>query len=93
MTIADQVEAHRLPGLERRAALHADLAPAQHADENLKECHGDRQADPAEARKIDAGRQIGKIGLAQRKIKQRRRDQYLDCRKQDPTHLARARQV
>ena len=40
---ADHIVAHRLPGGERRAALRADLAPSQHADENLQERHGNRQ--------------------------------------------------
>ena len=46
---SDQIEAHRLPVSERRAAFRADLAPAQHAEEDLQERHGDRQADPAQA--------------------------------------------
>ena len=37
--------------------------------------------------------EIGKIGLAERKIKQRSRDQYLDRRKQDSAHFARIGQV
>ena len=89
----DQVEAHRLPCLERRAAFGADLAPAQHAEEDLQEHHGNRQPDPAQALDADARGEIVQIDLAQRKIKQRRRDQYLDGRKQDPAHLARACQV
>ena len=47
---ADQIVAHRLPGRQRRAAFRADDAPSQHADEDLKEGHGDRKADPAQAR-------------------------------------------
>ena len=50
----DQIEAHRLSGRQRRAALRADLAPSQHADKNLQEGHGDRHADPAQARNINA---------------------------------------
>jgi hypothetical protein len=74
-------------------AFRADRAPSLDADKYLKECHGYRQANPAQARKIDARRQVGKIRLAEREIKQRRRDHYLCCRKQDSAHLARARQV
>ena len=89
----DHVEAHRLPRAERRAALRADLAPSQDADENLQEGHGNRQPDPAQARNIDARRQVGEIGLAEREIEQRRGDQYFYRRKQNPAHLARAWQV
>ena len=84
---SDQVEAHRLPRRQRRAALGADLAPAQHADEYLQEGHGDREADPAQARNIDARGKLGQIDLAQREVEQRRGDQYLYRRKQDPAHL------
>ena len=87
---SDHVEAHGLPGRQRRAALGADLAPSQHADEYLQERDGDREANPAKAGHVDTGQQRGKIDLAQREIQQRRRDQYLQCRKQDLAHLARA---
>ncbi len=40
---SDQIVAHRLPGRQRCPALRADLAPSQHADKDLKECHGDRE--------------------------------------------------
>ena len=87
---SDHVEAHRLPGRQRRAALRADLAPSQHADEYLQERHGNRHADPAQAGNVDAGDELGKIDLAQREIQQRRRDHNLQRRKQDTAHLARA---
>ncbi len=88
---SNQVEAHRLARPQRRAAFGADLAPPQHADEDLQEGHGDGNADPAETRKIiDARCKLDEVDLAQRKVEQRRRDQYFYRRKQDPAHLARA---
>ncbi len=90
---SDQIEAHRLSCRQRRAALRADLAPSQHADKNLQEGHGNRHADPAQARYIDARRKLGEIDLAQREIKQRRGDQYFYRRKQDPTHVVRGSSV
>jgi hypothetical protein len=74
-------------------APHSELISPQDADENLKERDGDRQGDPAQARDIDARRQLVEIDVAERKIEQRRGDQYFDCRKQEPAHVARARQV
>ena len=65
---SDHVEAHRLPGRQRRAALRADLAPSQHADEYLQERHGNRHADPAQAGNVDAANKLGKVDLAQREI-------------------------
>src|SRR5207253_11091120 len=87
---SDHVEGHRLPGRQRRAALRADLAPSQDADEYLQERHGNRHADPAQAGNVDAGDEVGKVDLAQREIQERRRDQYLQRRRQDTAHLARA---
>jgi len=87
---SDHVEAHRLPGRQRRAALRADLAPSQHADEYLQKRHGNRHADPAQAGNVDARNELGKIDLVQREIKERCRDHNLQRRKQDTAHLTRA---
>jgi hypothetical protein len=76
-----------------RAAFRADLAPAQHTKEDLQEHHSNRQPDPAQALDADARGEIKQVDLAQREIQQRRRDQYLDGRKQDSAHLARACRV
>src|SRR6266481_8501031 len=86
----DEIETHRLSQCQRCAALRADHPPSQDADKNLKKCHGNRDADPSQACKIEARRKIGKIDLAQGKVKERRGDQYFYCRKQYPAHFARA---
>ena len=69
------------------------FAPAQGAGIDLQEGHGDRDPEPGQALRIDTRKEISKIDLAQRKVEQRRGDQYFQGRKQYPAHLARARQV
>ncbi|GCC46863.1 hypothetical protein chiPu_0030905, partial [Chiloscyllium punctatum] len=90
---ADHVEAHRLRGPKRRAALDADLTPAQHPEKDLQERDRDGEAEPAQALDLDAGGEIVQIDLAQREIEQRGRDQDLDGRKQDSAHFGSRCQV
>jgi hypothetical protein len=74
--------------LKRMACIAVSGAPPQRAGKNLEKYDDDRKADPAQTRDVEARCQIGQIDLAQREIKQRRRDQYFYGCKQDPAHVA-----
>ncbi|MHC2235913.1 hypothetical protein ACVI8L_004252 [Bradyrhizobium diazoefficiens] len=90
---SDHVVAHGPAELERRTAFGADLAPAQHADEDLQERDGDRDADPEQAGYGEARQKFGQIDLAQRQVEQRCGNQDLGRRQQDSAHLARMNRV
>jgi len=66
---SNQIEPHRLVRRQRCAAFRADFAPSQHADEDLEERQGNRQADPAQTRDIEACGKVGEINFTERKVK------------------------
>ena len=84
---ADHVEPYRPHQSERNVALRAYFGPPHGASHDLDHDHGDGRRNPADGCEIKTRRQIGQVDFRERKIKQARRDQYFEGRKQKAAHV------